>query len=92
MPNQIDPRGFLSFGMTGIGVLLLSWLMMRGQQLPRGLALLGLVSGIFLIALYLERLIILDASHPVVLFTAAVSGFILCPAWYGRVGRVLRKS
>ena len=44
-PNAVDPRGFLTFGLAGIGTIVISWLLLRGAILQRGVAILGIVSG-----------------------------------------------
>jgi hypothetical protein len=53
------------------------------------LALLGYVLGALLMLLYVLRLVVLDASNPVLLAVAALSGFVLNPAWYIWLGLLL---
>lgn len=81
-PSEIDPRGVLTFGVAGLAILVLSWLISRESLFPRGLAFLGYLSGVLLIIIYLARLIILSAKNPVVVGPAAHEGFIVNPAWY----------
>ena len=82
LPNPIDPRGLLSFGMTGLGVGLLAWLMVRGGPFSPRLGYLGFVSALLLLILYLGRLIVLDAKSPIIAVPAVLSGFVANPAWY----------
>jgi hypothetical protein len=82
LPNPIDPRGLLSLGVTGLGVGMLSWLMVRGGSFSPRLGYLGFVSADLLLILYLARLIVLDATSPVVVVPAVLSGFVANPAWY----------
>lgn len=89
LPNAVDPRGFLTFGMSGLGILTLSALALRARTLPSTWAWLGLAVGVLLIVVYLARLIILDATSPLVLAPAALVGFIANPLWYGWLGREL---
>ncbi|MGZ9235240.1 MAG: hypothetical protein ACXW4E_06920, partial [Anaerolineales bacterium] len=56
LPNPIDPRGLLTFGVAGLGLFLLSWLMNQEVRFPKGLAYLGYLSAILMIVLYLGRL------------------------------------
>jgi len=87
----VDPRGLGTFGLSGISVLAVSFLILRDASLPRGLGYLGYVSGVLLVLIYLGRLIILSASNPLVLGPAAIEGFIVNPAWYIWLGFALRR-
>ena len=85
-PNAVDPRGVLTFGLAGIALIVFARLMTRGGGFPRGLGMLGYLSGILLVLIYLARLIILDATSPLVLAPAALEGFIVNPVWYVWLG------
>jgi hypothetical protein len=91
LPNIVDPRSLLTFGVAGIGMLTFSWLLTRHADFPRGLGYLGYVLGALLIVLYLGRLIILDAGSYAILLPAALAGFLVNPAWYIWAGLTLRK-
>lgn len=86
VPNAIDPRGMLTFGVAGVALLVVSRLMSRGGGFPGGLALLGYLSGILLVLIYLGRLVVLDASSPLILGPAALEGFVVNPLWYVWLG------
>ncbi len=86
VPNAIDPRGILTFGIAGLALLVVARLMTRGAGFPGGLAVLGYLSGILLVVIYLARLIVLDAASPLVLGPAALEGFVVNPVWYIWVG------
>lgn len=92
MPSQIDPRGMLTFGIAGLGLWAMAWLILRGGQFPRGLGYLGYVTAVLLIVVYLARLIVLDASSPLVLAPAALVGFIANPVWYVWLGLSLWRN
>src|SRR5262249_48174644 len=92
LPSQVDPRGLLTFGVTGIAFLVLAWLIVRGGQLPRGLGYLGYALAILLVIVYLGRLILLDPSNLFLLGAAGLTGFILAPLWYIWLGLVLWRS
>jgi len=91
-PSQIDPRGLLTFGVTGMAFVVIGRLIADGGALPRGLGSLAYLQGALLILLYLGRLIILTPTHPVIVIPAIVAGFVTGPAWYIWLGLVLRRS
>ena len=89
LPNPIDPRGLLTFGIAGLGLFLLSRLMTQNMNFPKGLAYLGMLSAILMIVLYLGRLIILQATSLVIVIPALLEGFIVNPLWYVWLGLTL---
>ena len=89
LPNQVDPRGLLTFGVVSIAILIFSWLIGRTSGFPKGLNYLGYLLAILLVILYLGRLILLSPANPVVLVPALLIGFILNPAWYIWLGYTL---
>ena len=92
LPNAIDPRGLLTFGVAGLGLFILSWLVFQELTFPNGLAYLGYGSASLMIVLYLGRLIILEATNPVIVVPALLEGFIVNPLWYVWLGRTLARS
>ncbi len=91
LPSQVDPRGFLTFGVIGIGVLVFAGLITRSGKLPKNLGYLGTLLGILLVVIFLARLIILDATNPVVVVTVVITGFIINPVWNIWLGLQLRR-
>ncbi len=89
LPSQIDPRGLLTFGVMGIALFALSWLIGNSEHFPRALAYLGYVSAVLLVILYLGRLIILNPASPAILLPALLNGFIVGPIWYIWLGYTL---
>jgi len=83
--SPIDPRGFLTFAVAGLGAIVVSWLILRGSVLPRAVGYLGIVAGLLLIALYVAYLVLLNATDPLVLGLVLISG-IVQPVWYLSVG------
>ena len=87
LPNVVDPRGFGTFGLTGIALAILSTLARRTPEMPAWVGPLGLVLGLVLVITWLARLIVLDATNVLVLGPALVSGllspifFLLLGAW-----------
>ena len=92
LPNPIDPRGLLTFGVAGLGLFLLAWLMTRGIGLPRGPAYLGILSAVLMIILYLGRLIILQATSLAIVIPALLEGFVVNPVWYLWLGLTFFRS
>ncbi len=41
LPNPIDPRGVLVFGVTGLSIFLFAWLMRSDGRFPQGIGYLG---------------------------------------------------
>jgi hypothetical protein len=92
LPNPVDPRGLLTFGIAGVALFVVAWLILRGRQFPRGLGYLTYLSAILLVALYLGRLIILEPTNPVILVPALLNGFLVNPALYIWLGLALLRS
>jgi hypothetical protein len=92
LPNPIDPRGLLTFGIAGLGLFLLSRLMTQNRNFPKGLVYVGTLSAILMIVLYLGRLIILQATSLVIVIPALLEGFIVNPIWYGWLGVTLMRD
>jgi hypothetical protein len=92
LPSEVDPRGLGTFGLAGISLLAFAFLIAREKSLPRSLAYLGYLSGVLLVLVYLARLIVLDASSPLILAPAALEGFVVNPAWYIWLGFALRRN
>ena len=92
LPSQIDPRGVLTFGVAGLSLVVIAWLLLRGGQFPRGLGYLGYLLGALFIILYLGRLVILNAASPAIVGPALLAGFIVNPVWYIWLGLVLRRG
>lgn len=81
LPSAIDPRGVLTFGVAGLGMLVLAWLALRGHALPAGLATLGLVLGALLVYLFVGRTVIFDANNLALKLPAGVTGLVASPLW-----------
>ncbi len=92
LPSQIDPRGLLTFGVMGIGLLVIAWLTSNSEPFPKGLSYGGYALAILFIIIYLARLIILDPANPVLLWPVLLAGFVVQPAWYIWLGLSLRRG
>ena len=83
LPNAVDPRGFLTFGVTGAAVAIFALLL--GGRLRR----LGLVFALLLEILWVGRLVGGSADDVALLVPAALAGLVANPLWYVLVGREL---
>jgi hypothetical protein len=92
IPNPVDPRGLLTFGIAGIGLFVFAALIRRGGGLPRGLGALGMVAGGLLVVIYLGRLLLFDPTNPVLLVSAALGGFVVIPAFFLWLAIALRRA
>lgn len=92
LPNPVDPRGLLTFGVAGIALLVVAWLIGHGGRFPRGLGYLGYASAILLLALYLGRLIVLAPTSPVIVLPALLNGFLASPVFYLWLGLALLRG
>jgi hypothetical protein len=91
LPSPIDPRGMLTFGVTGLGLLILAWQSRRSGTLPGNLAALGMTVGVLLVVVYLGRLLILTPTNLLVAIPAAATGIVLSPIFYIWLGMELRR-
>lgn len=89
LPNPVDPRGLLTFGVAGVALFVVAWLILRSGQFPRGLGYLAYLSAALLVVLYLGRLIVLDATSPLILVPALLNGFLVNPVLYVWLGLAL---
>lgn len=92
LPNQVDPRGLLTFGLTGLAVLKFSWLMSKDKYFPANLSMLGYLSAVLLIVIYLARLIVLSPANPILKYPVLVEGFLINPLWYLWLGIIWSKK
>ncbi len=91
LPSPIDPRGMLTFGVTGLGLLILAWQSRKSGTLPGNLAALGMTVGVLLVVVYLGRLLILTPTNLLVAIPAAATGLVLSPIFYIWLGMELRR-
>ena len=92
LPNPIDPRGLLTFGFASIGLFVFSWLILQSASFSKNFGYLGYLSAILMIILYLGRLIVLQATSPVIVIPALLEGFLVNPIWYIWLGVMLLRG
>lgn len=92
LPNPIDPRGLLTFGVTGLGLFGVTALLRRETGLGGGFRTLTGVLAALLVIIYLARLIILSPTNPLLLIPVLLAGFVVNPIWYFWLGVLLLRS
>ena len=77
--SAVDPRGFLTFFVAGLGTILLSWLLRRISAYRR-VGILGMISGALLVLLYAAYLVLLNPANPLLVALIFATG-VLQPLW-----------
>jgi hypothetical protein len=92
LPSAIDPRGFMTFALTGLAIGLFGWLILRSDGLPRSAGQLALAAAVLLLVVYVGRLTVLNPKTNVIRVAALVSGLVLVPGFYVQIGRALLRG
>ncbi|HEY7451622.1 MAG TPA: hypothetical protein VIA02_03775 [Candidatus Limnocylindria bacterium] len=91
LPSPVDPRGLLTFGLAGLGLLILAICARSRGALSPSVAWFGIALGVLLILVYLGRLVILTPTSPLVAVPAGLAGVIVGPFFYFALGLELRR-
>jgi hypothetical protein len=91
LPSPVDPRGLLTFGLAGLGLLILAALALGEGALSRPVAWFGIAFAVLMIVTYLGRLIVLDPTSPIVAVPAGLAGVLVGPFFYFAAGLELRR-
>ncbi len=89
--SGVDPRGLLTFGLTGVSVLTFGFLMHQTKKYEPAVFWLGKLLGVLLIAIYILRLVSPDGAATATKDLAAVAGFIVAPSWYISLAQAFSK-
>lgn len=89
VPNFVDPRGFSTFGLTALALLMFGVLGLRTGVLDRTVARIAVLAAVLLVVLYVGRLTVLDPEANVIKGTALVSGLVVNPAFFLAFARSL---
>ena len=88
-----DPLGILRFGLAGVTLVILGWLIARGGLLPRALGYLAYFGGALLVFIYVGRLFdFITPAEKITLIPPFVYGFIVHPLFYVWLGRELLRT
>jgi len=82
VPSFVDPRGFATFGLTALALLVFGIIGLRAGGLDRTVARLAVLAAVLLVVLYVGRLTVLDPEANVIKATALISGLIVNPAFF----------
>ena len=85
--SPTDPRGFATFGLAGLWMLVLGWNARGTGALPPRLALLAIVGGLDLVLLYAATV---AGAERAILVTGGLASVVLGPAFWIWSGRLLR--
>jgi hypothetical protein len=93
-PGQEEvAHGILRYGVAGLALLLLAWLIHRHAGLPRRLAYLGYLGGAVLVFIYIGRLYdFIEPGNYVSLIPPIAYGFAIHPLFYAWLGLILWRS
>jgi hypothetical protein len=92
LPNQVDPRGLLTFGVSAIAIFVFARLMASDDRFPNSFRYMGFLLALLLGWLYAGRLLILDPTNLLLLVPILLTGFVINPAWYLWLGFILRRE
>ncbi|MDQ2951216.1 MAG: hypothetical protein M3R54_03025, partial [Chloroflexota bacterium] len=84
--SPTDPRGFATFGLAGVWMLLAGLELRQRTDLRRVYWQLAVAGGLDLIALFVATVL---GSTPLILFTGGLASLILGPAFWLMTGRLL---
>lgn len=88
-----DPLGLLRFGISGVALLAVGWLIVRGGQFPRNLGYLAYFGGALLVFIYIGRLFdFITPADKITLIPPFLYGFIVHPLFYVWLGRELMRT
>jgi hypothetical protein len=82
VPNFVDPRGFATFGLTALALLVFGLIGLRTGGLDRSVARVAVLAALLLVVLYVGRLTVLDPEANVIKATALISGLVVNPAFF----------
>lgn len=88
-----DPFGAFRFGLAGVALFIVGWLVVRGGALPRGLGYLAEFGGGLLVLVYLGRLFgVIDPATRITVVPPVLYGVVIHPVFYVWLGVVLRRT
>jgi hypothetical protein len=92
VPSFVDPRGFATFGLTALALLVFGIIGLRRGGLDRAVARVAVLAAVLLVVLYVGRLTVLDPEANVIKATALISGLVVTPAFFLLFARSLLQT
>jgi hypothetical protein len=89
-PNFTDPRGFATFALFGLGLVVLS-LLVRSAGFSGRTSFVGITTGLSTIVVYIGRVTVLDPQRWWVAIAAIASGVVGLPVWNVLLARDLTR-
>lgn len=88
-----DPAGHFRFGLLGVSLFIVGWLMVRGAAFPKRLGYLGQAGGVLLVLVYVGRLTgVIDPATKITVVPPVLYGVLIHPIFYVWLGRILRRE
>ena len=88
-----DPAGHFRFGLLGVSLFIVGWLIVRGGALPKRLGYLAEVGGVLLVLTYVGRLTgVIDPATKLTTLPPLLYGVVVHPIFYVWLGRILRRE
>jgi hypothetical protein len=87
--SQTSPNGLFTFGVVGLSLFVIAWLIMRGGMFPRPLGYIGYLFALLSIYIYPARIVIGQLQNPALAGPIILVGFIVGPIFYIWLGAAL---
>ncbi len=87
--SQASPQGLFTFGVVGLSLFVIAWMIERGGMFPRPLGYAGYLFALLSIYIYPARVIIQHLNNPALAGPIILTGFIVGPIFYIWLGVTL---
>jgi hypothetical protein len=87
--DQASPQGLFTFGVVGLSLFVIAWMIERGGTFPRPLGYVGYVFALLSIYIYPARVILQQLNNPALAGPIILIGFIVGPLFYIWLGVTL---
>jgi len=79
LPSATDPRGFATFGLLALALLLFAWVAVRARLLTPAVGAVAAIAAASLIAVFLSRLLVLNPKSALIRPLGVLNGLVLNP-------------
>jgi hypothetical protein len=88
-----DPAGHFRFGLLGLSLSIVGYLILRGGAFPKGLGYVALAGGVLLVLTYVGRVTgVIDPATKFTVIPPVLYGVVIHPVFYVWLGRLLRRE